>query len=522
MGNRSLAWLLLASLSQPAIATQLEQWRQDVKVLASDEYEGRAPVSPGEKKTISYLKQRFIDEGLAPGYRGEYFQPVPLGKIRADQNMQLRIGDQTYQPGSEFVARSQRMQPATAISDSELVFVGYGITAPEAGWNDYAGVDVSGKTVVILVNDPGYTTQDKQLFSGNSMTYYGRWTYKYDEAMRQGAAGALIVHEDGAAGYPWSVVENSNTGSKFTMVDETGNAGALAVMGWLQRATAEQIFSQAGLNYQQEKLRASKPGFKPYSLKLSADLAMKQKFESGVTHNVVGMLPGSKYPDEAIIVSAHWDHLGVKPEKPGDNIFNGAVDNAAGVAGITELARMAKAAGGFERTLLFVSFGAEETGMLGSSVFAEAPPLPTANMVAVLNIDGMNVSGATDYVPGYGLGLQQLESWMAESAAKQGRVVKPDPAPHSGLFFRSDHFALARKGVPGLLFMRLGDNDEHYISHKYHRPDDEYSDDWDVSGVQQDLDLMFDIMQQLANSRDWPQWHQGNQFNQIRKLDQKH
>ncbi|EKE70621.1 M28 family metallopeptidase [Gallaecimonas xiamenensis] len=525
MHNKTLAALLLAGFSAGALAAKptldMDAYRQAVKTLASDDFEGRAPLSAGETKTINYLKAEFAKAGLSAGYNGQYFQPVEMGSITANQDMTLRIGDMAFKPGSEFVARTQKFAPQTALKDSELVFVGYGIHAPEAGWDDYAGVDVKGKTVIVLVNDPGFATQDPKVFRGNTMTYYGRWTYKYEEAIRQGAAGALIVHETAPAAYPWGVVESGAVGERFTLVDDTDNAHELDVMGWLQKASAEQILKAAGQDYARLKAAAAKPGFKAVDLGLKANLKVNNTLKKATSHNVVGLIKGSKYPDEYLVVSAHWDHLGRNPNLEGDQIFNGAVDNATGAAALISLAQAFKAHRP-ERSVLFVAFTGEEQGLLGAKAFAAAPPVPTRQMVALLNMDGMNVSGKVDYALLFGRGQNSLEQYLTEGAKAQQRGIKDDPKPQDGYYFRSDHFALAHKGVPGLLFMSLGANSPDYIAHRYHKPSDEYSDSWDLSGTEADLQLIFGIADKLANSRDWPKWYPGSEFKAARDQDQQH
>lgn len=493
-------------------------YRSDVKTLASDAFEGRAPLSVGEQKTLAYLQQQFKAAGLAPAGDDGYLQAVPLARITASQEMTLTIGEHSYQLKKDFVARTQRYAPQTRLDHSDVVFVGYGIHAPELGWDDYAGIDVKGKTVVMLVNDPGFASQNPKLFRGTTMTYYGRWTYKYEEAMRQGAAGAFIVHETAPAAYPWSVVENGSVGPKYTLVDDHNNADQLAVMGWLQKSAAARLLKSAGLDYQTLKAAAGKPGFKAVPLKQKANLVINNQLERAASHNVLGMIKGSRYPQEAVVISAHWDHLGRNDDIPGkDKIFNGAVDNASGVGALLELAREFKATKPQpERSIIFASFTAEESGLLGAQAFAAHPPVATQNMVAILNMDAMNVSGKVDYALSFGGGLNELEHYLGDAAKAEHRSVKPDPKPENGYYFRSDHFALAQHGVPGLLFMSLGANNADYVAHRYHRPADEYSPDWDVSGVADDVQLIYSIALRLANSRDWPNWYQGVQFKAIR------
>ena len=500
----------------------LALYRQHVSTLASDEFEGRGPLSAGEEKTVSYLVNAFKLMGLKPAFGNRYTQAVPLAKITPSTDMSLTIGTHTFASGSDFTARTQRLVSNINVKNSEVVFVGYGINAPEYHWNDYAGIDVKGKTVVMLVNDPGFASKDPELFQGNAMTYYGRWTYKYEEAARQGAEAVFIVHETMPAGYGWGVVENSNTNTKFTLVDNNNNLSQVGVMGWLHLNAARKIFESAGLSYAQLKAQASAPGFKAFPLNMKASLAFDNRIEKATSNNVAAILPGTETPDEWVMLHAHWDHLG-KTEKNGETvIYNGAVDNASGVAGVLTLAQglveQSKKTP-FKRTLMFGAFTAEETGLLGAEHFAKNPPIPTANMVAFLNIDGMNVNNAVDYILQYGEGYSSLEDDLRAATEEQGRYVKLDPRPQNGLFFRSDHFALAREGVPSLLFMSLGDTDPSFIAKRYHKADDDYLPSWTLGGVKQDLSLMGAMMSNLANNEQWPFWTRDSDFKKKRQQD---
>ncbi|MGI2148156.1 M28 family metallopeptidase [Shewanella baltica] len=527
--NIILATSLMATISLPALAEttfvqslDLAQYRTDVKTLASDAFGGRAPLSEGETLTLDYLVKAFKDMGLKPGFGDSYLQAVPLAQISADQNMQLDIGGLKFANGSEFTARTQRIAETVSLNKSDVVFVGYGINAPEYGWNDYQGLDVKGKTVIVLVNDPGFATQDPAVFKGNAMTYYGRWTYKYEEAARQGAEAVFIVHETAPAAYGWGVVQNSNTGTKFTLVDANNNQGQVGVMGWVQHETAQKIFTKAGLDFDTLKQQAAKPNFKAIPLKLSAQLTLNNKIERAESHNVAALLPGKTRPDEVVMMHAHWDHLGTVIEDGKSEILNGAVDNASGVAGVLALARYFKQQAKMaplDRSVLFSAFTAEETGLIGAQHFAQHPSVPTKNIVAFLNIDGMNVNKGVDYILRYGEGVSELEQYLDKAAKAQDRLVKGDPRPQNGLMFRSDHFALAQQGVPGLLFMSLGDTDPDYIAHKYHKPADDYDPSWNLGGVSQDLDLIASMIATLANSTDWPHWLESSDFKAKREQD---
>ncbi|MCS6124418.1 M28 family metallopeptidase [Shewanella baltica] len=527
--NIILATSLMATISLPVLAEttfvqslDLAQYRTDVKTLASDAFGGRAPLSKGETLTLDYLVKAFKDMGLKPGFGDSYLQAVPLAQISADQNMQLDIGGLKFANGSEFTARTQRIAETVSLNKSDVVFVGYGINAPEYGWNDYQGLDVKGKTVIVLVNDPGFATQDPAVFKGNTMTYYGRWTYKYEEAARQGAEAVFIVHETAPAAYGWGVVQNSNTGTKFTLVDANNNQGQVGIMGWVQHETAQKIFTKAGLDFDTLKQQAAKPNFKAIPLKLSAQLTLNNKIERAESHNVAALLPGKMRPDEVVMMHAHWDHLGTVIEDGKSEILNGAVDNASGVAGVLALARYFKQQAKttpLDRSVLFSAFTAEETGLIGAQHFAQHPSVPTKNIVAFLNIDGMNVNKGVDYILRYGEGVSELEQYLDNAAKAQDRSVKGDPRPQNGLMFRSDHFALAQQGVPGLLFMSLGDTDPDYITHKYHKPADDYDQSWNLGGVSQDLDLIASMITTLANSTDWPHWLESSDFKAKREQD---
>ncbi len=517
--------LVLVACSEPTVPkntvhddtpkVNLANVHEDIKVLASDEFAGRGPLTEGETLTINYLAEQYQKIGLEGAVAGKYLQPVEMAQLTPDQNMTLNIGQLTFQAGSDFTARTQQIQENISLTDSDVVFVGYGINAPEYQWNDFDGIDVKGKTIIVLVNDPGFARQNDALFTGNAMTYYGRWTYKYEEAARQGAAAVFIVHETAPAAYPWSVVESSNTGSKYTLIDNNNNASQIPIMGWIDVEAANAIFEQADLNYQALKERALAPDFTPVALNAKANLQLKNDLKMAKSNNVIAQLTGSESPDEYVVISAHWDHFGTNETETGPKIFNGAVDNASGTAATLEIARiMAKMhkQKPFKRSIVFANFTAEETGLIGSEQFANGSLIPTKQMVALLNIDGMNVLDGVDYILQYGKGLSEMEDYLAKSAKAQNRSVKMDPRPQNGLFFRSDHFSLAKQGVPSLLFMSLGDTDPDYITYKYHKEADDYSDQWSLGGVKQDIELLVDIASQLANNGDWPKWKAESDF----------
>ena len=500
-------------------------------ILASDEFEGRAPATGGEVKTIAYLKQEFAALGLEPGNGEDWFQEVPVTSVITDEAAVLTIKGADYERqlnyAEDMMVSTQQQVDSVTVEDSELVFVGYGIVAPERDWDDYAGVDVKGKTVVLLINDPGYATQDENLFNGNTMTYYGRWTYKYEEAARQGAAAVLIVHETAPAAYPWEVVASSWSGPQIGLTAAGGNLDKLAAEAWITHEAANELFDAAGLDYAALKAAAAMPGFKAVPMgDLAASVTLDNSIENSLSRNVVARLPGSTYPDEHIIYSAHWDHLGIKPGMEGDNIYNGASDNATGTAALLALARLhLDQETPPQRSVLFLAVTAEESGLLGSKWYSENPVYPLETTVANLNMDNMykGLDGRTRDVAVVGFGNSELEHYLEVEARAQDRVLVQEPNPEKGYYYRSDHFNFARQGVPALYLTRSTDSVEHgkawgqnqidaYTANDYHKPSDEYSPDWDLSGAAANVLLFFGIGDSLANSRDWPNWNPGTEF----------
>ena len=517
-----------ADLDEALATISVDDLKQHTKVLASDEFEGRLPSTPGEQKTVEYLKGQYEKLGLQPGNDGSWVQDVPLVSLTADPNMSLSIRGsrraQDYSYGDDFVAWTERVVDSVDLDDSELVFVGFGIVAPEYGWNDYAGLDVEGKTVVILVNDPGFYSEDPEMFTGRAMTYYGRWTYKYEEAARQGAAGAIIVHEAAPAAYPWQTVEGSWTGPQFSMVAEDNNMSRVKVEGWIQLEVARDIFRMAGLDYDELKQQAMSPDFKAVPMGVSASVTINNTVERSTSHNVLALLPGTDRADEYIIYMAHWDHLGRDPNLEGDQIFNGALDNASGTASLISLAKAFTALETRpERSILFLSVTAEEQGLLGSAYYGENPVYPLEKTVAAINIDGLNIYGPMKDIVVIGYGNSELDDYLIAAAESQGRVVRPDPEAEKGYFYRSDHFSLAKQGVPALYTDTGDDQVEHgvewtrqkkdeWTATHYHRPSDEYSDDWDLRGAVDDIKLWFIVGYRLANESAFPQWREGSEF----------
>jgi Zn-dependent M28 family amino/carboxypeptidase len=538
LARTALAGLLVAVAGVGHAATPSfaeAPFRKHVEVLSSDAFEGRAPGTEGEKKTLAYLEQQFRAAGLEPGNGDSYLQAVPLVQIQphadavmkvrgpAGQSLELRNPD-------EVVAWTRRPVPQSALENAGIVFAGYGIVAPEYGWNDYAGLDVRGKLVLALVNDPGYATQDPQLFTGNAMTYYGRWDYKYAEAVRQGAAGLLVIHETKAAGYPWDVPRNGADQPQFDLLLDDPSAHRLAVEGWIQEPAAERLLAAAGLDYAALKRAASQRGFKSQALGLNASLGIRNDVQQTTTYNVIGKVAGRERPGEAFVYTAHWDHLGKKTDaKPGeDAIYNGASDNATGVAALIELGRaFAATKPRPERSTLFVAVAAEESGLLGSAYFAEHPPVPVSQMVGGLNMDNLYAVGKTRDLTVIGYGASELEDDLRQAAAAQGRVLAPEPTPEKGFFYRSDHFNLAKKGVP-MVYTKAGIDSptkgadygkrwvDEYIAQRYHKTSDEYSAQWDVSGIMQDLALYYAVGLASATSDRWPNWKPTSEFRAIR------
>lgn len=513
-----------ADISASYNGINAEQLAEHIKVLASDEFEGRAPSSKGEKLTLDYLTKHFTALGFQPGNGDSFLQAVPMVSIEASPDMSLSIGGKAYKYGEEMVMGSSRITPSSSIKDSELVFVGYGINAPEYQWNDYQDIDVKGKTVVILVNDPGYATQDPALFTGNAMTYYGRWTYKYEEASRQGAAGAIIVHETAPASYGWSVVEHSWTGPQFGFVRDDKNMGRVAVEGWVNNEVAKEIFSKAGLDFSQMKAQAAKGSFSVDMGDLTASVSVENTVKESVSYNFVATLPGSTAPQEHILYSAHWDHLGKDESLTGDQIYNGAVDNASGTGALIEVAQaFASLPVKPQRSITILAVTAEEQGLLGSKYYAANPIIPAAKTVANINMDALGVDGRSSDVSVYGLGQSELDNFLAKAAKKQGRTVAGDPSPAAGIYYRSDHFAFANVGIPAL-YAKSGKTPvdaqtkalraslKERLGKCYHNVCDEYSEQWDLSGAVEDMQAFFEIGYDLSHQGVWPQWSKTSEF----------
>ncbi|QPG04823.1 M28 family peptidase [Salinimonas marina] len=500
-----------------------EKIKTPLKTLSSDEFEGRLPTTAGEQKTLDFLVKSFKEAGFEPGNQGSFLQKVELMEITANPDMQMQIGDNTFRYKEDMVASSKREQKRVSLTDSPLVFVGYGVNAPEYDWNDYEGLDVEGKTVVILVNDPGFENPEGEKFQGKTMTYYGRWSYKYEEASRQGAAGALIVHETAPASYPWSVVANSWSGPQYGLVSKDKGAGRVAMEGWLTLDAAKKVFADAGLDFARQKQQAL-AGPHHQALDVSASVTVENSFKKSESYNVIATLPGSEMPDEHIIYSAHWDHLGKDDALKGDKIYNGAHDNATGAAASLI---MAEAFGNLnprpDRSISFLIVTAEEQGLLGSKYYADHPVIPLEKTVANINMDAMNVLGKTKDVAVVGQGKSELEDYLKSAAERQDRYLTGEDKPEAGYYYRSDHFSFAKQGVPAL-YAEGGSEpiDEQTAKYRkrmnvivtgcYHQVCDEYRDDWDLSGIAQDTKLLFDVGVAVANADEWPQWNEQSEF----------
>ncbi len=514
----------------------------DVTTLSSDAFEGRGPSTPGETKTVDWLVAQLKAMGLRPGGPdGQWTQEVPLTRfdIPLDAKMSIGLGDwsRSLAQGEDAVAVTMRPVDRVRIENAPLVFVGYGVTAPERNWDDFKGVDLKGKIAVVLINDPDFENPDSTLFGGKAMTYYGRWTYKYEEAVRRGALGVLIIHETPGAGYDWKVVRNSNTGPQYDIVRSDPAAEKLLLQGWIQRDIAVAVFKRAGLDFTALKEAAKRPDFRPVTIAgahFSADYPVTTA--RVVTRNVLGRLPGTKHPDETVIYSAHWDHFGVgQPDAHGDRIFHGAADDGTGDAAVLEIARAYSHAPRTERSLLFGFWTAEERGLLGSAYYAAHPVWPLAKTVADLNLDILQTAGPARDLVLVGPGKDTLEDNLAAVAKAHGRYVTPESRPEAGLFYRGDQFSFAKLGVPVLPFMENSGGADlvkggraageawvtEFVSHRYHTPSDRITPDWDLRGAAADAGLAYEIGRDLANSRAWPQWKKGSEFAAARETSAK-
>ncbi|MCT4614124.1 MAG: M28 family metallopeptidase [Marinifilaceae bacterium] len=512
---------------------QLSDIEKHVKNLASDKFMGRKPFSTGEKLTLDYLENQFKKIGLKAPVNGKYIQEVPMVEIKMNPSEKMIITkdgsrlELNYQ--TEFVAFSRKIEKESFIQNSDIIFAGYGIVAPEYNWNDYANIDVKGKIVVVLVNDPGFGTEDKSFFKANEMTYYGRWVYKYEEAARQGARGCIIIHETKAAGYPFSVVRNGAVIPKLYLQDKDGYKNRCDLEGWITLDAARKLFEFTKTDWSViDKAKVS--DFKAFDMNARINLDIKKSFKYNKSYNIMGLLEGTDLKDEVIIYSAHWDHLGIGPKLNGDSIYNGAVDNGTSLAWMLEIAEaFTKLEKKPRRSILFLAPTAEEQGILGSLYYVQNPVFPLSKTVANINNDLMLPYGRMKDIMVTGYGQSELDDYVNKLAKKQDRYVLPDPNPHTGMYFRSDHFRFAQYGIPSL-FVRgncdsrekgkewMAKKEKEWLSNNYHKPQDQYENWWNLEGVVEDSKLLFELGYILSNESKFPKWNSNSEFKKIRDL----
>ena len=508
-------------------AISADSYKDHVAKLASDEFLGRKPFTKGDTLAVNYIQEQFKALGLVPGNGDSYFQEVPMVEINAmpstpNLTFNGKKGSITIKNLDDFVIGTRKLNENISLDKTELVFAGFGIVAPEYNWNDYAGLDVKGKTVVVMVSDPG--RYDKNLFKADTMTYYGRWLYKFEEAGRQGAAGVLLIHETAAASYGWDVVRSSWSGPQLTLTSNNQNE-LPEFEGWISLQSAKELFRISGLS--EDIMEAAKrPGFKALPMDVSAKIGLKNSFRYAKSNNVIAKINGTERAEETIIYTAHWDHLGVGEAVNGDSIYNGAIDNAAGVSALFEIAKAFKAAKHKpKRSIIFIALTAEEQGLLGSSFYADNPIYPLNKTVANLNMDAFSPLGATKDVSIVGIGQTDIEDYVVRSAAKFDRIVVGEKNPTSGGFYRSDHFNFVKKGVPGL-FMGSGSTlistdtsaiakRKAALANRYHKPQDELDDNWDIKGILADIRLFFDIGYTLSQEKTFPQFKEKSEFREL-------
>jgi Zn-dependent M28 family amino/carboxypeptidase len=503
--------------------------KKHIATLASDDFQGRKPFTAGEEKTLAYLEQECKRIGLTPGNNGSFYQDVPLVEITGTPSATMELSGATnisLALNEQYVAFTQRQDTSINIVESDLVFCGYGIVAPEYNWNDYAGLDMKGKTALILVNDPGLGNEDSTFFKGSTMTYYGRWTYKYEEAAKQGAAAVIIIHEANMAGYPWNIVRTASTGAKLNL--QSLDYTPCELQGWMHLDAAVDIFNKADLDLQKAMMAARKPGFKAMPLPYKVNASIANTVRQSTSKNFIATIPGTDQPEEYIIYSAHWDHLGIGAKVDGDSIYNGACDNASGTAALLAIAEAMKQDAP-KRTVVFLWVTAEEQGLLGSAYYAAFPVFPVNKTVANMNMDGYYPYGEMRDLSVIGYGQSELEDYAKRAAEAQGRYIMPDQEPEKGYFFRSDHFSFARVGIPalyakgsyehkveGIDYMKQ--KHEEFRTTQYHQPADEYDEaSFNVDGIVQDAELYYRIGLELANSDAWPVWKPGSEFKSIRE-----
>jgi Zn-dependent M28 family amino/carboxypeptidase len=498
---------------------------RDITVLSSDVFQGRKPFTIGEDKTIKYLEERFSEIGLLPGNGDSYFQEVPMVEIISKPDGPMVIkgkkGSVRLPYLDEYVIATRRVKEKVNVDNSELVFAGFGIDAPEYKWNDYEGLDVKGKTVVVMVNDPGF--YDSTLFKGKTMTYYGRWTYKFEEAARKGATGVIIIHDDLAASYRWTVVRSGWSKPRLDLQTADDNMSRAAMEGWITAESAKKVFELAGVSTDVME-KAKHPGFKAVPLGVTTSMEITNKIKKSTSHNVIAQLPGTDRKNEYIIYSAHWDHLGVGEVIKGDSIYNGAADNASGTAALLSLATaFKKLPQAPRRSVLFIALTGEEQGLLGSEYYATHPLFPVKSTVADINMDVMNTFGRTTDITIIGKGQSELDDYAEKAAKKQGRTIIPESNPSGGWFFRSDHFNFAKVGIPSL-YPGAGEHSllhdsawvpnhrAYYGRERYHSPFDQFDDTWELSGMVEDVRFLFDVGVMLVNEERFPEWRKSSEF----------
>jgi Zn-dependent M28 family amino/carboxypeptidase len=500
-----------------------------VLALASDEFQGRRPFTEGEARSVEYIAGELEKMGFEGANGGSFYQEVPMAELTVSPDGPAVVtapqGRLDLLCPDDVILSSSRIVERIEIRDSQIVFAGYGINAPDYAWNDYEGLDLAGKTVVVLVNDPGFVTGDSSLFDGRAMTYHGRWTYKYEEAARQGALGVVVVHETAAAGYPWSVLAGGSTGPNLVLDAKDRNVSRCALEGWITLDAARRVFALAGKDFDTLAAAAARRGFRPVALDARLGAAFEQRLRFDTSKNVMGVLRGSKRPDEVVVYTAHWDHLGIGSAVDGDSIYNGAADNALPVACMLATAKaFSRLERRPSRSVLFIAVTAEESGLLGSAYYVENPVFPLAKTAADLNYELFLPLGRMKDVTVYGLGKSELDDYVAAAAARQGRYVAPDATPENGMYYRTDHFSFAKAGVPGLFAKGWADHRERgrewtserireYWANVYHTPNDEYDPSAaDLSGIVEDAKLFFEIGHALSEAEAFPRWREGAEF----------
>lgn len=519
---------------RPHYLFQVSDLEPAIVTLSSDEFLGRMPFTEGEKITTSYLESEFKKIGLEPGNGDSYFQDVPMVSILSQPSDKMVVKSSkenlSIEGLKDFVIWTQRTDSIVEIKNVELIFAGFGIVAPEYGWNDYKNIDVKGKIVVVLVNDPGFGTEDAGLFKGNTMTYYGRWTSKYEEAARQGALGCLIVHNTIPAGYGFNVIQNSWNSSKLYLDDRGKEPYKLGIEGWITLPTANKLFELAGMKNSEMLAKSRKVDFQAVPMGLAASASIRVSAKYNVSQNLVGKVTGKTKPEEVIVYSAHWDHFGIgKPDETGDSIYNGALDNASGTAALLALAKAFKIDAQPDRTVVFLAVTAEEQGLWGSAYYSQNPIYPKEKTVANINMDGINPYGKMKDVSIIGSGQSELEDLLNVELKKLGRYSAPEPNPVAGYYFRSDHFNFAKIGIPALYFGTGIDHVEKgkeygkqlqddYTANYYHKPNEEYDPvRWNLDGAVDDVQLLYNVGKSLANSDQWPQWKESSEFKSVRE-----